>query len=205
MNEETTAEETTVEEVQKEPSKAFLITHDGNFNNATVSGFPDKGSAVAASNDKAGQSLVVEGISDLEGLEIAQLVSLYNSLNDASLSRFRTLENGRERLFTSINGLVNSGNGENMSMKKKAAAKTKAPKAAKAPGEKKARKGKVDAEKKITHTDTFKGAKLREGSSRADDFAKMKNNVKVSTYLENGGSANNLRFAIIKGYVKLAE
>lgn len=196
--------------------KAYLVTYNGDYQDVTVEAFASKELAVEASGKSPKEKgLVVQETSDLTQYTIDDLLRIYNGVNGTSLTRFRTLESGRERILTSVKAMVSvdddtapsgasdeasSNQGESDMAAKKATKKKAAPKA---PAERKKRKSQVDADKKIQHTEKFKDVKLRDGAARGEDFKKMKNGTKVSTYLENGGSGANIRFALQKGYIKL--
>lgn len=213
MNEDVKADDKGAETEAETPKGAvYLVLYDGEYKNVTVEGFDTKELAIeAAGKSPREKSLVIQEANDLVQFDPQTLLSIYNGINNSTLTRFRTVESGRERILTSVRGLVASqtkgeqSTGAEASESESDVATKKKKAAAKAPAEKKKRKSAIDLEKKIHHTAAFKDAKLREGSSRSKDFEKMKNGLKVSTYLDNKGNPNNLRFAIIKKYITLGD
>lgn len=192
---------------------AFLVTYNGEYQDVTVEAFDTKVLALEASGKSPKEkALVVQDASDLNQYDLKQLVDIYNGVNGTTLSRFRTLESGRDRIITSMRGLaavegaVANGAGaaptEGEDNVPKTAKKKAAPKPA---GERKKRKSAIDLDKKIHRNDSFKDYKLREGTSRAKDYGRMTNGAKLTTYVENKGSLSNIRFALKKKHITLGE
>lgn len=193
--------------------QSFLVTYNGEYQDVTVEAFSSKALALDASGKSPKEkALVVQEASDLSQYDLKQLVDIYNGVNGTTLSRFRTLESGRDRIITSMRGLaavegaVANGAGtapiEGEENVPKTATKKKAavPKPA---SERKKRKSAIDVDKKIHRNDSFKDYKLREGTSRAKDYGRMTNGAKLTTYVENKGSLSNIRFALKKKHITL--
>lgn len=206
------AEEKEATTMPSKDGKAFLVTYNGEYQEVTVEAFDTKVLALEASGKSPKEkALVIQDATDLNQYDLKQLVDIYNGVNGTTLSRFRTLDSGKDRIITSIKGLAAaegavangagaaSTEGED-NVPKNAVKKKAAPKPA---GERKKRKSAIDTDKKIHRAESFKDYKLREGTSRAKDYARMTNGAKVSTYVDNKGSLNNIRFALKKKHITL--
>ncbi len=196
---------------EKTRMEIYVLTSNSNFENIISRRFSTKSEAVRfigsldfVVSPNETNRIVVSSEEDLLKFSSDELIKIYNSLGDSSISRFSSKEIGANRILAVIRGIA-----EHEKQMLKNLVKSSKPK------EKKEIKMTVETDNtKATRVTISRDKKInlsvtenprRQGTKGYESFSLIRSGMKVSEYLEKGGRGNDLIWDIKKGYVTLVD